>query len=125
MKGKGKNQLKVLGVFLGFTAWDYLGDINAGKIQQKENPSFRGMFSMLKAGNYDGVYINVDVANFFLNSKEKKMKDEFTYDPSLPHTNGQYKASSVKSPHLVNELNIWMKANSAKVGSIKSKYGVK
>lgn len=125
MKGKGKAQLKVLGIVLGFTPWDYLGDINSGKIQKKENPSFQGMFTLLNNGTYDGAYINVDVAQHFLKSKMPQLKDSFSFDPGLPHTQGEYKASSVKNPALIQEFNQWMKSNAATVQKIKAKYGLK
>jgi len=122
--GRGKGNLKDLGVLRGFTPWDYLDDIAAKSVILKEVNSLNSLVKMAKAGRIDGVYFNVIVAKYFL---ENTMFDKngLVFDSELPHTRGHYYMSTIKHPKLIASFNKFMAENKNLVESIKAKYEVK
>lgn len=122
--GKGKAELKNLGVVRGFTAWDYLGDIDKGDIRVNEGNSLTSLVKMTESQRIDGVYFNVIVARYFLEHTEFK-KNALVFDQSLPHTRGQYHLSTLSHPKIVEQFNQFLKDKVALVETMKAKYDVK
>ena len=122
--GKGKAELKNLGVVRGFTAWDYLGDINRGDIRVNEGNSLTSLVKMAESQRIDGVYFNVIVARYFLAHTEFK-KNALVFDQSLPHTRGQYHLSTLNHPEIIAQFNHFLKNKIALVETMKAKYDVK
>jgi len=122
--GRGKDNLKTLGVLRGFTPWDYLDDIAAKKVNLKEVNSLESLVKMADAGRINGVYFNVIVAKYFL---EHTIFDKtaLVFDNELPHTRGNYYMSSIKHPKLIASFNQFMAENKSIVESLKAKYDVK
>ena len=121
--GKGKEQLKTLGVLRGFTAWDYLDDISSKAIKLKEGNSLKSLVQMVSANRIDGVYFNVIVAKYFMENT-LFAKDSLIFDKSLPHTRGNYYLSTIKHPKVLASFNKFLKENGALVESLKAKYNV-
>jgi len=122
--GKGKDELKTLGVLRGFTPWDYLGDIKAKRVKVKEVNSLKSLISMANAGRINGVYSNVIVAKYFLEHTVLDKK-AVVFDADLPHTRGNYYLSTIKHPKLIASFNKFLAENKSLVESIKTKYEVK
>lgn len=120
---KNKAQLKTLGTVMGFTPFEYLGDIKGGGIKVVENPSFGALLNQTIAGRIDGAYFNKDVAIF--NLKKLGKDGALQFSKNLPHTNSHYHLSTIKHPSVVKEFNDWMVSNKDKVAAIKSKYNLK
>ena len=121
--GKGKGSIKKLGVLRGFTAWDYLGDIENKSIELTEVTSLEALVKMTKGGRLDGVYFNVIVANHFL-AETMFDKGGILFDESLPHTRGNYYLSSIKHPEMIDQFNEFLRTNQSLIASLKTKYGV-
>jgi len=95
LKGISKTTLKKLGIVAGFTPWEYLGDIESGLLKLKENVSINGILSQGILGRVDGVYINIDVGEYYLN-ENAKMKGMLVFDSNLPHTKSSFHLASLK-----------------------------
>ena len=122
--GKDKLALKNLGVVRGFTAWDYLDDINKGEIRVNEGNSLTNLVKMAESERIDGVYFNVIVARYFLEHTEFK-KNALVFDESLPHTRGQYHLSTVSHPQIIEQFNTFLRDKVALIETLKAKYDVK
>ncbi len=122
-KGQGKKQLKVLGIISGFTAWEYLGDIENGSITTEESSDYVGLLKKTLAGRLDGAYSNVTVAAYHLSNMGQE--GALVFDDSLPHTRSKYYLSSIKHPELVEAFNAFLIEEAEKVEALKAKYDVK
>ncbi len=120
-KGNVDN-LKTLGTVLGFTAWDYKGDIDSGKITVSENSNLESLLKMAIAGRVDAAYCNIAVGRQKL--QEMGQEGKLVFDPALPHTRANYLVSSVKHPEVIKEFNEWMAANAGTIDAMKKKWGV-
>lgn len=120
---KGKESLKKLGTVRGFTAWDYLGDVEAGTVAVQENSDLQGLVSLMKAERIDGVYFNVVVARYFLKHTLFE-KDVIVFDKSLPHSRSAYHLSSIKYPDVIKQFNEFLISNKDLVESLKNKYDI-
>ena len=121
--GKGKEQLKNLGVPRGFTPWEYLNDVENKAITITEGNSLKNLVKMAETKRIDGVYFSIIVAKYFLEHTQFA-SDALVFDKTLPHTRSTYHLSSVKHPKVVAEFNAFMKANFAKIEALKAKYNV-
>ena len=119
----GKANLAKLGVVRGFTAWDYLGDIESGAVKIVENTSLDGLMNLVKNKRIDGVYFNVVVATAFLDNTSFA-SDLVVFDESLPHTRSEYFMSTIKHPEVIDKLNAYLKNNAAAIAKLKEKYNV-
>lgn len=117
--GKGKDHLKVIGTLRGFTPWEYMKDIDFGRITVSESGSYQALVSQLVKGRIDSVYANVDVVLY--NLKEKGV---LLFDESLPYTKSNYHLSTIEHRELMNQFNIWLKENTDKINLIKKKYNL-
>jgi ABC-type amino acid transport substrate-binding protein len=119
--GQGEEKLKKLGVIRGFTPWDYLASIKAGKIDAKENKQMSHLMRMAESGRVDAVYFNVLVARYFL--KHSDFEDDLVkYDPALPHTQDFYYLSSIKHPDVITQFNEFMLKETELVNNLRKKY---
>lgn len=122
-KGKGIGAVKNLGIVRGFTAWDYLGHIKAGKVKINESNGFDSLLKKLMKNRVSGAYANIAVANYIAGEKLGK-KGVVVFDPALPHTKGNYQISTMKYPSVIKELNTYIKKNKTKIAKLKKKYKV-
>lgn len=121
--GKGPDAIKALGIVRGFTAWDWLDRIGAGKVDLRENNSFTALLKQTTMGRVDGAYGNVAVVNHLLEA-DLKEPGALVFDPGLPHTRSNYHLSSIRHPKLIEEFNGWMAANTAVIDALKTEYAV-
>lgn len=122
--GKGKEQVKRLGIVRGFTPWEYLGDIKSGKVKTQESTKISQLMQSAEAGRVDAVYFNVQVARYFLNHSKEFSENLVEFDDSLPHTRSHYHLSSIKHPEVIAQFNEFMKHEAALVDSLRKKYEV-
>jgi len=120
-ENKGKT-IKRLGTVRGFTAWDYLGDIKAGKVKVVEGTSLDSLLKMLEAGRIDGLYFNVVVAEKVIAKANKS--GAMVFDESLPHTTSHYHLSANANQKIIDDFNAFMKKESAWIQSLKTKHGI-
>ena len=120
-KGAKVEEMKTLGTVTGFTPFDYLDLIKAGKVEMKENPSLEGLIQQALAGRVDGAYASVAVINYQLDKMGKSAG--LVFAAGLPHTKSGYSLSSIKHPELVAEFNQWMKDNASMIADLKAKTG--
>lgn len=121
--GKGKDQVKKLATYRGFTAWDFLGDIKAKKIEIKENDSMTGLLQQTIKGFVDGAYVNISVARYILKNNLKKESD-LLFDEGLPHTKSSYKLSTIRHPELIKKFEEYLEKKKTDILLLKQKWGV-
>ena len=121
--GKGRRSIKVLGTMRGFTPFEYLDDIKAGRIKLSENSSFAGLLRQALRKRIDCAYINVAVARYQLNSILKK-PGQLAFDPDLPHTRSSYSVSSIKYPEVIEDFNRFLKNNAGVIDALQEKFDV-
>lgn len=122
-KGKGIEHLQHLGTVLGFTPWEYLEDIKAGKIKQEECANYISLLEIAKRNRIDGAYGNIDIAKYHLENTLKQ-PDALVFDPDLPYTKSSYRVSSMKHPVVIEEFSTWLIEQKEFVESLKAKYKV-
>lgn len=123
-KGAGKDQLKTLGTVLGFTAWDYLGDIKSGAIRLRENTNMTSLLKMALAGKVDGVYANPAVVRYQLR-KMGEGEDALVLDADLPHTRSAYHLSTIRHPEVIDQFNQFLKSKADWIAQLQAKYGIR
>lgn len=121
--GQGRDKIKKLATFRGFTAWDFLGDIKSGKIEIKENDSMTGLLQQTIKGFVDGAYVNISVAGYILRNSLKK-ESELLFDENLPHTRSNYKLSTIKHPDIAKKFNEYLEKNKTSILLLKQKWGI-
>ena len=70
-KGKGIDNLKRLGIPLGYTPEKYMVLINEGKIKLFEAYQYNELYRQVQAGRVDGAYVNKRVAKHYFNQLNK------------------------------------------------------
>jgi ABC-type amino acid transport substrate-binding protein len=119
--GMTKSSLKNLATVRGFTAWDYMPEIEAGQIKVSENSGFEATLKQVAAGRADGAYVNIAVAEYTLMNVLNK-PDALIFAPELPHTLGFYYVSTIGNSDVINSLNKFMEDRSGEIETLKSKY---
>jgi len=122
--GKGIEDLKTLGIPLGFTPYQYLKPIQEGKIQQFTYPNYDSLYHKVELKHIDGAYMNIDIAKYYMN-KNLNRPLSLSFDPSLPHAKGYWHLASIKHPELIKEFTLFIQENYAEVDELKKKYGFK
>lgn len=123
-KGKGVDQLRKMGIPLGFTPYQYLDRVNDKKITLISNPSYDSLQKQLTLGRVDGIYVNIEIAEYYWKQKggNLKISENVIFDPGLPHAKGYYSLSSFKSPKVVEAFKVFMKEEKVKIDRLKKKY---
>lgn len=121
-KGKKIENLKSLGIPLGYTPFAYLELIKNGKIKISENPNYEGLLKQSIAGKIDGAYSNIAVANYYMTEifKEKKL----VFDDSLPNTKSTRHISTIKYPEIIDKFNKFMLDKKEDINLLKIKYEI-
>ncbi len=122
-KGKGINNLKTLGIVLGFTPWVYKKKIDAGLIKIDATYTLTSLMRKGIAGRFDGAYVNVVVGRYQL-SEMLKQKDALVFDADLPHTKDFYYLSTIKYPKILAEFNDFLSSQKETVDQIKAEYKI-
>lgn len=122
-KGKGVDAISKLGTVRGFTAWSWMGRIDAKQVSVSENNSLEGLIKQGIKGRVDAVYGNVAVIRHQLS--ELKLDGQLVFDESLPHSKDFYYMSTTTKPKLIDEFNAWLASNTDKVSALKQQYKIK
>lgn len=122
-KGRPLDQFKVLGTMTGFTPWNYLDLIKAGRVTLFENDSFLSLLKQVTLKRVDGAYVNIEVARYQLR-EVLHQPDALVYDPGLPHTSDFYYLSSVKHPAIIAEFNAFLAREPALYEQIRKKLAI-
>ena len=114
--------IRNLGIVSGFTPYAWQSQIQAGRVEVKENPGFEQVLRQVQTGRLDAVYANVAVA---LTVAEATLGPghALTYAPNLPHVADSYRLSSGNSPEIIAEFNEWLAQNPKLVADILAKAG--
>ena len=121
-KGAGVKKLKTIGTVMGFTPWEYKGDIDKGVIKLSENSNFEGLLNQVIKKRIDGAYINPVVAGYQLEKMSKK--GQLVFDDSLPYAKNEYLLSTIKEKEILDAFNLFLKENKAQVDKLKAKYNI-
>jgi hypothetical protein len=114
--------VKSLTTVRGFTPWDYLSDIESGKIKLSEQNDMSQLVKFVIAGRADAAYANIDIVRYTLNSMN--MDGKLIFREDLPHSEGYYHLSTISYPKLITEFNEWQAENVDRITDIKSKFGL-
>lgn len=122
--GKGVQNLKALGMILGFTPYGYDEYTRSGQIQIFENKNILGLFQQVLKNRVDGAYGNVTISKYYIKKLSKKLNQpvELKFDPSLPHINSYRTLSSIHYKDLIDSFNLFLINYKADINAIKRKY---
>lgn len=121
--GKGVEGIKTLGTVRGFTAWEWLDSVKAGKVVVAENDSFDGLVRQALVGRVDGAYANIAVVQRQLNTTLVQ-PGGLVFDPGLPHTRSYYHLSSLKHGAVIGRFNSWMSTHKGAIAALKARFQV-
>ena len=119
--GKGIEEIKKLGLVLGFTAFEYIEYVQQGKIELIQNRDLPLLIKQTVIGRVDGLYTNIAVGQYKL-SEITDEKELLIFDSSLPHTKDYYFLSTLRHPKVIEQFNRWMIDNASIVKILKNKY---
>ncbi len=122
--GKDVSSIKTLGTVRGFTAWEFLGLEKEGKVEIKGSSSLGSLVKQLANDRIDGMYFNVDVANYYLSNKTDQAGN-IVFNDGLPHTKSFYHLSTIKHSNVLEELNSFLQSNQDWINKKKSEYKIK
>ena len=122
-KGRGIDQIKIIGTVMGFSPWEYMQMADSGKITLVENASFSGLLQQVIAKRIDGAYINVAVADYHL-KKELGKPGALVFDESLPYGKNNYHLSTMAHKDIIAAFNQFLKENEPLIHALKVKYGI-
>ena len=121
--GRAKDQpVKTIGTVMGFTAFAYLNDIEAGRYKVEERTSMDQLLKGVTLGRIDAAYVNIDVARHALKGSEDA--DKLQFAEHLPADRGSYHLSTLKHAELIKDFDAWMAANADKVSALKREYSL-
>ncbi len=122
--GSGPEALKTLAVPRGFTPFDYVPMIQAGKLSLIETENLEAAIKMAMAGRADGAYGNWAVAGSLLTRKMGTPMG-LVADPNLPNSKDHYKLSTTKHAEVIKSFDAWLDQHGSEVGTLKDKWKIK
>ena len=122
-KGRSADEIKTLGMVVGFTAWDWLDRINAETVEVSQNGDFTALKRQGMRGRVDGVYSNIAIVNYVLSNILEK-PGALVFDEGLPHTASNYHASSAKRPDLIDSINAFIDGNGDRLAAMRGEFGI-
>jgi len=122
--GHGISAIHTLGTMGGFTVSnDWRSRISAGTVELKENSRLDQLLRQVMLDRVDGAYVSVAAALYVVD-KSLGQKGGLAFDPGLPFQKGNYLASSVSHPEIIQEFNRWMAGHQDQIKGIKTRWGV-
>jgi len=118
--GKPLSTLKRIAMPRGWTPTDYLPLVRRGELIVDEVDQAAGVIEMLLHNRVDGSYLNIDVANNYLESH--KISGKIGFDYSLPYQFSQYSLSSISHPEVIKEFNQFLIDSAQEIQQLKVKY---
>lgn len=122
-KGQGPEALSNIAMMRGFTPWEFLDRIKAGKMTTLEANAFDAVLLMAINKRAAGAYSNVAVANYTLKN-QLKTPDALVFDGGLPHTTSAYHLSTIKRPEIIKQFNDFLTSEKATIDKLKQEHGV-
>ncbi|MBF0442630.1 MAG: transporter substrate-binding domain-containing protein [Oligoflexales bacterium] len=122
-KGKGIENLKMLGMVAGYTPFIYMKLVNEKKITLLENQDFLGLLKQVIIKRVDGGYSNIAVSSYYLRN-DIGDPNALAFDPSLPYTKSTRHLSSILYPNVIEEFNSFLKQKRKEVGELKARHRV-
>lgn len=122
-KGEGIDQIKNLGLVLGYTPAPYLSLIESGQIKPFKSASFQRLLRKTMLGQLDGVYCNIAVADKYLDSTLNS-PGALVFDPGLPHVKSTRHLSSITHPEIIQEFNQFLVDRKAEISALKQHYNI-
>lgn len=119
---KGIEDLKKLGVVLGFTPIAYLDLIENGKIEISENKTLEGILNQVNLGRIEGAYINISVANHIMKNWRKNKK--LVFNKNLPFTKSTRHISTIKYSKIIKKFDEFLIEEKDTINKLKEKYKV-
>jgi hypothetical protein len=120
-EGRRLDQIRNLGVILGFTPAPYQKLIDSGQIKPFTSFSYQRLLRKVMLGQLDGVYSNIAVAEKYLKSNLGK-PGALVFDAGLPHVQSTRHLSSIKYPELLQEFDRFLIEKKADIAKLKSEY---
>jgi len=120
----GNKKINTLGTVMGFTPWNYISDVEKGKVALLENANFVALIKQAFINRVDGIYANVDVINNHL-VNTLKMPGSLVFDPLLPYTKDFYHLSTIKHPKIIKEFDEFLDKHQELIKQLKAKHGIK
>jgi polar amino acid transport system substrate-binding protein len=120
--GQGADAIRVVGSAAGFTPWDWLDEIETGRVQLKENADLASLVRQAVVGRVDAVYASVAVVNHQLDDVLRQ-PGALVLDTSLPHARDHYSLSTIAHPEIVEAFDAWLAAHAQDVAAIKELHG--
>jgi len=112
------DDIKKLGVIRGFTPEPFIKNINHHKVNIIEYSRSDHLLMALEAKRIEAVYINIDVANYQINSKGIS---DVVFSQNLPFTKGTYHISTLNHPNVIKLIDQYIKENGPYINELKEK----
>ena len=122
-KGAGSERLRTLGTVQGFTAFDYLDAIAAGKMRLLEIGTLEALIQASLYQRIDGSYFNVVVAERYLSTR-MKLPGALVFDPALPHTRSHYHLSSLRHAAVIAQFDQFLQRNQELLAELRRKWQI-
>ena len=111
-----------VGTILGFTVEPLFDDAQRKRLVFDRVSRFESSFRALLLGRVDAVYCNLAVAENVL-AKIGKPPASISWSRALPAFKSDFQVSSTRR-ELIDELNRWLRSETARVEAMKREYGV-
>lgn len=121
--GRLPGSLKVLGVPLGFTPWQYMTEVSSGNLKLIFNANYEGLYHQVINKRVDGAYVNIKIANYYWSHYHPAEKKPWVFDQTLPHVSGYWYLSSMKYPEIISAFREFMDKRAPEIEALKVLYG--
>jgi hypothetical protein len=121
--GKTIGEITRLSIPLGFTpqlGWENLIDSNKVTLIPVVTPMAE--LQLLALDRVDAAEVDYFVSQYqILNNPEF---NQFRFDPNLPHSQVEFKLSTIKQTGLIDEINDFVRSQTALINELKLQYGI-
>lgn len=122
-RGHPVDDIKTLGLVAGWTAYPFLGRVEAGEVKIAENNSYDGLLKQAIAGRIDGAYSNVASSQYYLEHIVGQ-PDALVFDENLPHVRSGRTLASISHPALIAKFNAFLKSHADEIDALKLAHAV-
>lgn len=116
--------LKWIGIVKGFTPEALSPHLQRGGINLLSTTDSIKLIEAALNNRVDGIYLNIDVGNYLLNTRFYQKVPTLSYDASLPHTCGNYYLSTTKFPHIIVAFNTFLSQHREQINDIKERFKI-
>jgi hypothetical protein len=122
-RGRPLEDIDTLSLVHGSKAQPAMDRFRRRGVELAFGPTYPRILEMVARGRADGAYGNIAVAGYHLSVVMGRGK-EFSFDPSLPHTEGGYRLATISRPEVVEEFNRFLRERAGAVQALRRRYGV-